>query len=173
MSLYGIDVRDYEDRFWAKVDKTETCWKWTGCLNKQGYGAFYIMKRTFTSHRLSLSMFLGRELTTGLDVAHSCGNRWCVNPSHLREDTREGNCKDTILHGRTARGTKAPSNKLSEEDVKNIRKDLDGLKKDYYLFYGKAIAYGSIAAVIVSIIAAIVSKYFDKNSGILTHMMTT
>src|SRR5260221_5156426 len=36
-------------RFWAKVEKTEDCWNWTGCLHN-GYGIFnaYTDKKTET-----------------------------------------------------------------------------------------------------------------------------
>jgi hypothetical protein len=44
-----------EERFWAKVEKTEYCWNWTaGRINKpDGYGQFYDGVKSITAHRFS------------------------------------------------------------------------------------------------------------------------
>lgn len=74
-----------EERFWAKVRKTETCWVWTGAL-RNGYGAMWMEGRTIGAHRISL-ILAGWTLPVSRNdrlVDHMCRNRRCVNPAHLR-----------------------------------------------------------------------------------------
>lgn len=55
----------------------------------------------------------------GQEAAHSCGERACINPKHLRWDTRLGNMADAIRHGRTRKG-RSPYG-LTLHDVLAIR----------------------------------------------------
>lgn len=57
------------------------------------------------------------------DSAHSCGRgkQGCVNPNHLRWDTRAGNHADKIEHGTSIRGPRNHRTKLTEGDVRYIR----------------------------------------------------
>jgi len=32
-------------RFWSKVDQTDSCWNWTACKNTDGYGYFWHEKK--------------------------------------------------------------------------------------------------------------------------------
>jgi hypothetical protein len=54
------------------------------------------------------------------EVAHSCGNRKCVNPSHLRHASWEENSADKIKQGRENFGERNGQSKLSEADVLQI-----------------------------------------------------
>lgn len=115
---------EIETRFWAKVDKKgdDECWNWTGALGNGGYGRFNCAGKTRHSHRISLVLFLGRELTDC--VLHSCDNRRCVNPRHLREGTAAENSKEMVERGRSIRGSKHPQSKLTEDDVRVIKSKL-------------------------------------------------
>jgi len=91
-----------EERFWAKVQKTETCWLWTASLNRSGYGKFHASGRFAFAHRWSYEHFI-RQIPDGLVIDHLCRVPACVNPDHLEPVTHQEN----IL-----RGT-APSAKLA------------------------------------------------------------
>lgn len=73
---------ELDDRFWDKVEKTETCWEWKFGKTRDGYGRFKLNGKTQRVHRLSYEMFKG-EIPTGLQIDHLCRNRGCVNPDHL------------------------------------------------------------------------------------------
>ena len=72
------------ERFWAKVEKTETCWLWQGALGRGGYGNFSATKRsTINAHRFAYESLIG-PIPEGLVLDHLCRVRRCVNPQHLR-----------------------------------------------------------------------------------------
>lgn len=77
-------------RFWAKVNKTQGCWHWSGCITPQGYGLFWDGKKRKTSHRVSWELTNG-TVPDGMDLDHRCANRGCVRPDHLRVVTRSQN----------------------------------------------------------------------------------
>lgn len=75
-------------RFWTKVDKTATCWWWTGRTSK-GYGMFSLDGGSVLAHRFAYEMShgpLGR-----CDLDHLCRNPGCVNPAHLEPVTHREN----------------------------------------------------------------------------------
>jgi hypothetical protein len=70
------------ERFWSKVNKTETCWLWTGSLTSVGYGNFKGDGITY-AHRFAYTTFVG-PIPEGMFVDHKCHVRHCVNPAHLQ-----------------------------------------------------------------------------------------
>lgn len=75
-----------ESRFWAKVNKTESCWIWTG--NKgAGYGRFALTSRQFIgAHRYAYELLVG-PIPAGFQLDHLCRTPACVNPDHLEPVT--------------------------------------------------------------------------------------
>lgn len=83
------------DKFWNKVDKTNTCWNWKGFIGKDGYGKHYIYQKMDMSHRISYQLIIG-TIDSNKVIDHKCRNRACVNPKHLevvsqRENVMRGN----------------------------------------------------------------------------------
>jgi hypothetical protein len=77
-------------KFWSQVDKTETCWNWTGCVINNGYGKIGYAGKQILVHRYSYEMS-GDIIPEGMFVDHICSNRVCVRPDHLRIVTRKEN----------------------------------------------------------------------------------
>jgi len=110
-----------EQRFWSKVNKTETCWLWTAST-KNGYGRFMVDKKGWPAHRYSYTITNG-EIPEALVVRHTCDNPPCVNPSHLLVGTNKENSADMIERNRHPRlkGEKHGRSKLTNDDVHEIR----------------------------------------------------
>lgn len=83
-------MKNFTTRFWERVEKTETCWNWTGGLIKGGYGKITYGGKQTVVHRVSYEM-AGEVIPPGVDVDHICRNRVCVRPEHLRLATRKQN----------------------------------------------------------------------------------
>src|SRR5438128_9842658 len=82
-----------EERFWASVNKTGSCWVCTGYRNEGGYGVFTVggkSKVATTSHRWSYTHLVG-PIPEDLEIDHICLNPPCVNPEHLRLATNKQN----------------------------------------------------------------------------------
>ena len=89
--MLEVDPKDII-RFVNKIHKTNGCWEWAACLNKQGYGRFNLKNYNGdAAHRISYELFVG-EIPYGLTIDHLCKNTKCVNPAHLEVVTMKENC---------------------------------------------------------------------------------
>ena len=78
-------TRSLEERFWAKVDKTQDgCWVWTAHIDPRGYGRF----GGKLAHRVAYALAHG---SAPRELDHTCRIRSCVNPAHLDPVTHAEN----------------------------------------------------------------------------------
>lgn len=78
--------RTSAERFWEKVEKTDSCWMWTATLIQSGYGHFRVGDRMVLAHRFAYELEVG-PIPERLTLDHLCRNRACVRPSHLEPVT--------------------------------------------------------------------------------------
>lgn len=115
------------DRFWRYVHKTETCWLWQGFKDEFGYGRIRLGKVSPRAHRISYEMANGSIGDSEIIVRHTCDIPACVNPAHLITGTKLDNARDRDERGRSGTvGIKNHKSKLTEEQVKEIRKQFTG-----------------------------------------------
>ena len=132
-----IITEKYRNRFWTKVDKTDTCWIWQAG-HVHGYGLFCVNGRSHSAHRLSVIMD-GRD-PTGQVVMHTCDNPSCVRPDHLVVGTQRQNMLDMVSknrhHMNHARGEASGRSKLTADEVKDIRANTTMTKNQLAKKYG-------------------------------------
>jgi hypothetical protein len=98
------------ERFWKRVDKTDTCWNYVGTRTSSGYGHVYTgpNRRRDVAHRFSYELIVG-PIPEGLQLDHLCRNRLCVNPEHLEPVTqRENTLRGIGFSAQNARKTRCP-----------------------------------------------------------------
>jgi len=118
----GPKPKPIEESFWARVEKTDSCWWWRGYVNNNGYGRLYVAlkKKSMSAHKLSYVLAHG-DVPEGMVIMHSCDNRKCVNPEHLRVGTASDNQRDAMHKNRAyfsrIKGDYHPRSDLSEISV--------------------------------------------------------
>lgn len=147
---------DTSMRFWRKVSLSSPaerypgigkCWIWEGLLSPQGYGRFYVGRRSLPAHRVAYQIS-ERTLSRNEFACHKCDNPACVRPDHIFIGTQKDNVDDMMKKGRqvsglkvkpecaargdrhgsrtqperVCRGERNPSSRLTEDQVREIRR---------------------------------------------------
>jgi HNH endonuclease len=113
-----------EQRFWARVDRSGECWLWTGGVWNSGYGQFMLRsgaggQKNVGAHQYSYELANG-PIPEGLEVLHSCDQRLCVNPAHLRAGTHLENVREAAAKGKY-RVPRPKKQKLTVEQIAELR----------------------------------------------------
>lgn len=69
-------------KFWQRVNKTESCWIWTGAKDNDGYGHFNSGQKIVKAHRHLWESMHG-PIQKEQKLRLLCGNASCVNPDHM------------------------------------------------------------------------------------------
>jgi HNH endonuclease len=107
---------------------SDECLIWPFRVDRDGYGRLRPPQEeygriTFAAHRLAFKLKYGRwpePLGT-----HSCDTPRCINPRHVKEGTHAINQAEKAARGRSIRGAKQHSAKLSDAKARFIRKSYD------------------------------------------------
>jgi hypothetical protein len=111
--------------FLASLIGTEEqgCVKWPYGTTGGGRGSMFVGDNWINADRQICIMAHGEPPLPDLETAHSCGNGHlaCVNPNHVRWDTRAGNHADKRQHGTHRQGSAITHlAKLNEDAVRSI-----------------------------------------------------
>lgn len=132
--------------FWKSVDAAtrapDDCWPWMRSQTGDGYGAFMLphqdgKRRLRKASRVAWALVNNRWPALNEVVMHTCDNRVCCNPRHLRLGTNDDNMRDMAEKGRASqgdghwtrseparvsRGSAVGTSKLTEAQVAEIRR---------------------------------------------------
>ena len=126
--------------FWSHVDTSiDGCWIWPTKRTQKTYVYVQLSGTKAYAHRVAWRLANGR-IPDGALILHSCDNKHCVNPHHLRPGTSRDNHNDRVERGLVPRGTQHIFAKLTEEAVTKMRNS--SLRNKRGMFVRWSIDYG-------------------------------
>lgn len=133
------------------------CWDWRGSINNSGYAVLAPpvddRKAGTLAHRWSFVLFKG-AIPKGMLICHTCDNRRCTNPDHLRVGTPRDNAIDMVARSTTwciPPVLAGPSNskaKYTSEDVRKLCVMRDSGMTFQKISDTTGIPFGSVATLI-------------------------
>ena len=163
--------------FLRHVNKTGSCWLWTGGKDRDGYGLSSKgngKSGSVRAHRRSWELLRG-PIPEGKMILHRCDNPPCVNPDHLFVGTGSDNMKDAHAKGRhlsptqskpesQVRGERQHLAKLKESDIPKIFALREGGLKHYEI----AAFFGVTKHTIQSVLAGDTWRHVKPAAGTLS-----
>jgi hypothetical protein len=77
------DLRKDFQKYLSNMDR-HCCWVWNGSVGKDGYGIYRCQGINFQAHRSGAILFGKRVISLRTNLYHTCGNKLCCNPRHMR-----------------------------------------------------------------------------------------
>lgn len=116
------DIADWLER--AERWDSDDCLLWPFARNSAGYGHFSDNGVDVLAHRRICERVHGAPPQNDSEAAHLCGNGHlgCANGRHLAWKSHVENQADMVRHGRSQRGSKQHRARLTEDDVRMIRR---------------------------------------------------
>ena len=123
MDITEKEINRFNSRY--VINEETGCWEWTAGHFQLGYGAIGIKdgclnQQQKLAHRVSYILHKG-QIPDNLLVLHSCNNKNCVNPDHLRTGTQKENMQDLLDINGYSRGETHKRSKLNDALVIEIR----------------------------------------------------
>lgn len=128
------DVEKLKERLEKYIDKKseDECWNWTGHLDSSGYGRIAVDGKSILAHRIIWTLINGEVPIDKPLIIHTCDNRRCCNPKHLKAGTHQDNMDDKVERNRCYRpptGENHPLCMIPDIIVEEIRKEYNNNKK--------------------------------------------
>lgn len=83
-------------RLFACTKFTATgCWEYQGSTNGLGYAQITVGGKRWMIHRFVYHALTNEDIPDEIDICHSCHNRACINPFHIRGDSHHANLMDS------------------------------------------------------------------------------
>jgi len=138
---------------WAKTrrfieahvdDPAGACLIWPFARNNKGHAIVH----GGVAARVMCELAHGAPPTPEHEAAHNCGNghMGCIHPQHLRWATHQENSLDRAIHGTENRGERNGSNKLTRDQILEIRARHTSKRVDLASEYG--VTPGTISNII-------------------------
>lgn len=120
--------------FWGATEPRNGCLIWTAGTNGNGYGRLWVDGRMVYAHRRAWELTRG-EIASGALLDHTCHNKACVKPEHLRLATSQSNAwNQSGPRGKSASG------------VRNVRRMRDGWQVNITK-HGKSHCFGTYSSI--------------------------